>query len=146
MRVYLDTCSLQRPLDSKNQIRIALEAEAVLGLLLLHEAGQIELISSEALIFEVERNPNWARKEYALEVLSKAESFIAVNDQVENRARELGKEGIKPLDALHLALAEEGRADYFCTCDDEFLKKAKASKSLKPKVVAPIELIEEIEK
>ena len=146
MRVYLDTCSLQRPLDSKNQIRIALEAEAVLGLLLLHEAGQIELISSEALIFEVERNPDWARKEYELEVLSKAECLIAVNDHVENRARELGKEGIKALDALHVALAEEGREDNFCTCDDDFLKKANALKSLKPKVVAPIELIEEIEK
>ena len=27
MRIYLDTCSLQRPLDSKTQIRIILEAE-----------------------------------------------------------------------------------------------------------------------
>ncbi|MGH9899615.1 MAG: type II toxin-antitoxin system VapC family toxin [Pyrinomonadaceae bacterium] len=145
MKVYLDTCSLQRPLDSRSQIRITLEAEAILGTLLLHEVGQIELISSEALLFEIERNPTMARKEYALEVLKSAESFVAVNDRVENRATELVATGIGPLDALHLACAEEGRADYFCTSDDGFLKKAKARTDLKTKVVSPVELIEEIE-
>jgi hypothetical protein len=49
------------------------------------------------------------------------------------------------LDALHLALAEEGQVDYFCTCDDRFLKKAQALTGLKVKVVSPIILIEEIE-
>jgi hypothetical protein len=48
MRVYLDRYSPQRPLDSKTQVRIVLEAEAVLGILALCEAGSIELISSEA--------------------------------------------------------------------------------------------------
>ena len=33
MRIYLDTCSLQRPLDDRHQVRIALEAEAVLAIL-----------------------------------------------------------------------------------------------------------------
>jgi len=32
-KVYLDLCSLQRPLDTKTQIRIAMEAEAVLGII-----------------------------------------------------------------------------------------------------------------
>ena len=30
MKIYLDMCSLQRPLDTKTQLRIAVEAEAVL--------------------------------------------------------------------------------------------------------------------
>ena len=33
MNVYLDTCSLQRPLDDQTQIRIRLEAEAVLAII-----------------------------------------------------------------------------------------------------------------
>ena len=33
-------CSVQRPLDDKTQQRIALEAEAVLGILAICEAGQ----------------------------------------------------------------------------------------------------------
>jgi len=30
MKIYFDSCSLQRPLDDQSQILIALEAEAVL--------------------------------------------------------------------------------------------------------------------
>lgn len=40
MRIYLDMCSIQSPLDTKSQPRIAVEAEAVLGVLMLCEAGQ----------------------------------------------------------------------------------------------------------
>ena len=69
IRIYLDTCSIQRPLDSKTQIRIALEAEAVLGILTLCEEGAVELV--DALTFEIERTPNLARREYAREVLTR---------------------------------------------------------------------------
>ncbi|MEK7249996.1 MAG: hypothetical protein AAB209_06175 [Bacteroidota bacterium] len=48
MKVYLDNCSLQRPLDSKTQTRIRLEAEAVLVIIALCDEGRIELISSDA--------------------------------------------------------------------------------------------------
>jgi predicted nucleic acid-binding protein len=145
MKVYLDTCSLHRPLDSKTQIRIMLEAEAILGIIGLCEAGQLELVSSEVLVFEVNRNPQIIRREFGLEVLSKAHSFVPLNPQIEQRAGVLNKLGLKPLDALHLASAEEIQADYFCTCDDKFLKKAKAVSDVKTKVVSPLELIEEIE-
>ena len=70
---------------------------------------------------------------------------IEVDEQVEKRAREFNTVSIKPLDALHLALAEKARVDYFCTCDDKFMKKAMSISSLKTKVVSPIELIKELE-
>ena len=35
MMVYLDMCSIQRPLDAKTQSRIAVEAETILGVLAL---------------------------------------------------------------------------------------------------------------
>jgi hypothetical protein len=35
IKVYLDLCAIQRPLDTLNQVRIVLEAEAVLGILAL---------------------------------------------------------------------------------------------------------------
>jgi Predicted nucleic acid-binding protein, contains PIN domain len=146
MKIYLDTCSLQRPLDSKIQIRVALEAEAILGVLALCESGKVDLISSEVLVFEVDRNPSLTRKEYALEALSQAKLFIALNERIENRARELNINSVKPLDALHLASAEEAQADYFCTCDDKLLNKMKSLKDIKVRVVSPIELVEEVEK
>lgn len=61
MRVYLDACSLQRPLDDRSQPRVNLEAEAVLTLLRLVEDGQLELVSSEVLEFEVDRTPDAQR-------------------------------------------------------------------------------------
>ena len=76
MRIYLDTCGLQRPLDSKAQTRIILEADAVLGILALAEEGTVELISSDALLYETSRTPNVTRQEYAYETLSKAKVFV----------------------------------------------------------------------
>ena len=145
MKIYLDNCSLQRPLDSKTQIRTVLEADAALGILALLESGKIELVSSDALLFEIDRNPNLTRREYALEVLSRATLFVRLNERVEQRAGEFEALGLKPLDALHLASAEEARADYFCTCDDRFLKRAKAISGLETKAVSLIELTEELE-
>lgn len=57
MKIYLDMCSIQRPLDTKPQPRIAVEAEAILGIPALCEAGQVELMSSDMLLFELGRNP-----------------------------------------------------------------------------------------
>jgi hypothetical protein len=61
MKIYLDNCSLQRPLDSKTQTRAILEAEAVLGILTLIESGKVTLVSSEALLFEIDHSPSCSR-------------------------------------------------------------------------------------
>ena len=96
MRIYLDMCSIQRPLDTKSQPRIAVEAEAVLGGLMLCEAGQVDLMTSDALAFELEHNPHPVRKEYALKVLSKAAVFVHTDSQIEERARIFLKKGSSP--------------------------------------------------
>jgi predicted nucleic acid-binding protein len=142
--IYLDTCSIQRPLDSKTQLRITLEAEAVLGILSLVEANKAQLVSSEVLIFEINRNSSQIRRDYALEVVSKAKDFIAMNPNIEKRSREFVDLGVHFLDAVHLASAENARVDYFCTCDDGFLKKTRNIPNLKVKVVSPLELAEEL--
>ena len=144
MKIYLDTCSIQRPLDSKNQIRILLEADAVLGIIALCDAGQVELVSSDALLYETRRNPNLVRQDHALAILDKANTIIALNDIIEKRARLFVERGIKPLDALHLASAEAAGVDYLCTCDDRFLNKAKQMSGLSIKIISPVALIEEL--
>ena len=146
MKIYLDTCSLQRPLDSKTQIRIILEAEAILSILGWCEADMLTLVASDALTFEIERNPNPTRREYALEILTKAKHWATLDETIEKRARTLNTTGIKPLDALHLASSEAAEVDYFCTCDDKLLRRARSLKDLQVKVVSPLELIGEIEK
>ena len=144
MKVYLDTCTLHRPLDGKSQPRIALEAEAVLAILGLCEQGTVSLVSSDVLVFEVDRNPHPQRKAYVSEVMARASTVIRLDDRVERRAKELEGRGLKALDALHLAAAEAEQVDYFCTCDDRFLKRAKAQPDVTTKVVSPLELAQEI--
>ncbi len=142
--IYLDTCSIQRPLDTRSHLRITLEADAVLGILSLVETNKVDLISSEILFFEINRNSNQIRKEYALEVVSKAKKFVGMSSKIEKRSREFVDLGVHFLDAVHLASAEEARADYFCTCDDMILKKAKKIPGLKIKVVSPLGLAKEL--
>lgn len=144
MLLYLDMCSLQRPLDDKAQLRIALEAEAVLGILALGRSGQVQLLSSAALEYEASRNPHPLRKAHTEELLAQAVQVIQVTDEVEQRALAFNQEGLKPLDALHLACAVQAGADYFCTCDDQLLRRARSIHTGPPKVVTPVELIGEI--
>ena len=146
MKIYLDLCAIQRPLDTPNQVRIVLEAEAVLGIITFCDIGQIELLSSEALLYEGEQSSLPIRREHTLAVLSKAKDVINITEKAKMRAENLMTFAIKPLDALHLALAETGNADYFCTCDDQLLRNAKKVNDLMVKVVNPVDLVQEIEK
>ncbi len=50
MKIYLDVCAIQRSLDTPSHLRIAIEAEAILGILALCERGQVEIVSSDALV------------------------------------------------------------------------------------------------
>jgi predicted nucleic acid-binding protein len=146
VKIYLDLCAIQRPLDTPNQVRIVLEAEAVLGIITLCDSGQAELISSEALLYEGEQNPLPIRQEHTRSVLAKAKSSVNISEKERSRAETLITFGIRPLDALHLALAEAANADYFCTCDDRLLRNAKRVKDLAVKVIDPVDLVQEIEK
>jgi predicted nucleic acid-binding protein len=145
MKVYLDNCALQRPLDSQTQIRIALEAEAVIGPIGLVEGGVVDLVSSEVLDFEVRRNPRPERRAYALAVLTRAENYVQLDDTIESRAITFESAGLKPLDALHLAAAEASEADYFCTTDDGILNRGAEIADLQIRVISPVELITELE-
>jgi predicted nucleic acid-binding protein len=145
VKLYLDTCSIQRPLDTLNQTRLRLEAEAILGVLAQIEEDQIELVSSTVLELEVLRNPFPVRREHGEQVLAQATAIIVVDDQIEQRASYFVREGIKSMDALHLAAAEAAQVDYFCTCDDRFLRKAKNILQLGVTAVSPLELIEVLE-
>ncbi len=146
IKVYLDLCAIQRPLDTPHQVRIVLEAEAVLGILSLCDAELIELVSSEALVYETEQNPLPIRREHGYSVLAKAKTTINVTASVKERASQFLQHGIKPLDAVHLALAEASKGDYFCTCDDPLARKARRIRDLQVKVISPLDLIQEIEK
>ena len=144
MRIYLDICSLQRPFDDRSHPRVNIEAEAVLTILRLVESDRLQLLTSEAIQFEINRIPNPYRKLQAVELLKLSSEFIQLDTEMETQGHELVKAGVKPMDALHAASAFGAQADYFCSCDDLLLKKLKSLNNLKTKVVSPLELVAEV--
>lgn len=144
MKIYMDNCAIQRPLDDKSNLRNRIEAEAVMGLLELLEQGNIELVSSEILLYELGNTPDFERINFGRKVLSLSNETIELTDAIAKRAGEFEQVGMKPLDALHLAAATESKIEYLCTCDDKFIKKALTLKNIKTKVILPTDLIKEI--
>ena len=144
MKVYLDTCTLHRPVDDKTELRVRMESEAILEILALCEAGTLTLVSSDVLEFEVGHNPHPQRRAFVSAVVERAAVTIALSDAIERRAEKLVECGFKPLDALHIASAETEQVDYFCSCDDRLLSKARGQQDLGVKVVSPLELAGEL--
>ena len=144
MRVYFDCCCLQRPLDDQTQPRIRVESEVVIALLNAVQAGDIILLNSEALEYEVGRIPHDLRRNEVFAVLALAKERIELTDATEVLAESLEKYGIRPMDAVHLALASTAKADFFTTCDDKFLRKAQTITGLDCKVISIFNLIQEV--
>ena len=145
MRLYLDLCAIQRPLDDQSQLRIRLETEAVLGILAASSTGTVALLASDVHYIETLRNPHPNRRDFVLEVLALATNVLPVSDAVAERARGFARQRITGPDALHLAVAVEAGADYFCTNDDVLLRRAAEVETGSVSVVTPLELATQLE-
>jgi predicted nucleic acid-binding protein len=55
---------------------------------------------------------------------------VKASETVRKRATFLESLGIDSIDALHLACAEAGGAEYFVTCDDAIIKRAKRNQAV----------------
>ncbi len=113
---------------------------------LLIENEVIEIISSDALVFETQRNPYSDRQTFVELVLQKAKYFQTITQEVLDKAEQLENlNRIKGLDALHLACAEAIRADFFITCDDKMMKRYSGSLKVKNPIDFATMLINSLE-
>jgi len=87
MRIYLDKCCLQRPLDEQTHPRIRVETEAVFVVLAAIQAGELSRLGSEAIDYEVGRIPDETRCSEVLAVLALAAEHLQVTDAVESEMR-----------------------------------------------------------
>ena len=124
LRVYLDVCCLNRPFDDQSQARIRLESEAVLIILARCEAGEWELIGSEAINLEISQTPDPERRRRVQAVAVNVQTTVLVEKAEVERAQQFEVQGISAFDALHLACAESGSADIFLTTDDQLVRKS----------------------
>ena len=128
MRIYLDNCCLNRPFDDMQDETVRLEAEAVLSIIGLCENGRWDLCLSDALIDEINRIANLDRWAKVLLLCRPAVDIIKFSSEIYNRAIELGRVGIKPYDALHVASAEWGNCDVLLTTDRRLINAAGRTK------------------
>ena len=141
-KVYLDICCLKRPFDDQTQLRIHLESEAVLWILKQVENGGFALVGSEALELENSRNTNLQRRNRIEEILNRIPASISLEDSIKSHALELEELGFKPMDALHIASAEQAAADVFISCDDQLLNAARRNRNrLEISVMNPLDTV-----
>lgn len=110
------------------------------------QAREVFLLSSEALEYEIRHIPDTARQQEVLAVLTLADERLRVTDTVEAMASEFARTGIHAMDALHLALASNAKADFFCSCDDQLLRRAGALSGLNCNVISLLGLVSEVTK
>jgi predicted nucleic acid-binding protein len=143
MKIYLDTSALNRIFDDQSQPKIYLEASSMLIIFMLIDSGAIEFVSSDVLLFENSSNPYLERQAFVSLCIQKVKQIQTIHEGILARAQEMEKQHIKGLDALHLACAEELKADYFLTCDDIILKRYKGTIKIQNPVDFMINLLKE---
>jgi predicted nucleic acid-binding protein len=133
MKIYLDTCALNRPTDDQTQQRIQQETIALAHVLDAVAEGQVHWIGSTALAAELGRNPNLQRRNDSLDLLSLA-TIVHPTAEAITRSHQLSTDGYGPFDALHLAIAEQTGVSALLTVDDRFVARA----ALRPSGTLPL--------
>lgn len=142
MNIYLDLCCLKRPFDDQTQARIHLESEAILEILKRIDLGRFSLSNSEILSLENCRDPESQRRNRVAEILARTGSPVILTETSRQRSYTLVEFGFKPFDALHLVSAEQAKAEFFLSCDDQLLNLARHhAHYLEVRVLDPIEFI-----
>ena len=142
LKLYLDLCVYNRPFDDQKQTRIALETNAFVYLLDQIENAEYIMLNSEILRYENSRDPDVGRRERVRSYLRLSKEYAKIDEKVINRAEYLRKLKFGDLDALHLAVAEGAKADYFLTCDDMIVKIAdRHEEKLRVKVMSLLKFV-----
>jgi len=139
MRVYLDNCCYNRPFDEQAQLRVVLETLAKLNIQQQMRDGVLEYVWSSVLDFEISKSRFLDRSLQIMPWAKGAVINVQIDDSIRFRAKEFEANGLKAMDALHVACAEAAECDWFFTTDRGILKKARNLTSMR--VANPVEFI-----
>ncbi len=143
MRVYLDNCCFNRPFDDQTPLGVRLETEAKLFVQRLVDSGTLALGWSYILDFENSANPCEERRTEIRRWEKLADRFAVETQDVFGRMNKGLSEGLKPLDALHVACAGSTECDVFLTVDKGILRKAGRFPDIR--IMSPVDFVMEWE-
>ncbi len=122
-KIYLDVCSLCRPFDDQNYIRIRLETDAVNLILTKVRSNIYQLMKSKVHEFEIRHISDKYEQIELLGLLDKYGNNISIDPKkLRTRAEELVSFNYGIADAAHVAYAESFESD-FISCDDKLIRK-----------------------
>ena len=136
--LYLDVCTLCRPFDDQNMMRIRIETDGYYLILQALKNQKYKMIVSPVHLEEVGAISDLTEMNEVLAVLKKF-GVKAVCDlaKTKMRATYLHSKKFGVADAAHVAFAE-ATSDFFITCDDKLIKKSKKEKVM-VRVMNPVE-------
>ncbi|NQT38310.1 MAG: PIN domain-containing protein [Planctomycetes bacterium] len=146
MKLYLDVSCLNRPFDDQDQSRIRIETAAVTLVCERIDAGQWEQVSSGMAVIEIDAITDADRRNRVRMLLPESKTIMKLNEVTFRRAAELERLGFKPADAVHVAAAEQAKAEVLLSCDDRLCRLAKRRRrDLRIKVANPVDWLKEME-
>lgn len=144
MIIYLDNCCYNRPFDDQTQERIHLESEAILTILQRRQVGVFKIVGSNILELEMERMHDMTKKQKVKELYKVADLHINYTENIKKRSKEIMElSKIRTFDSLHIAAAEEAKADVMLTTDDKLERMAERLE-LKVRVMNPLKFAWEV--
>lgn len=144
MIIYLDKCCYNRPFDDQTQERIHLESEAILTILQRGQVGIYKIVGSSILELEMERMYDALKKQNVKELYKAVDESICYTEEIKKRSQEIMKMSkIRTFDSLHIAAAENAKADIMLTTDDKLEKMAERLE-LKVRVMNPLKFAWEV--
>ena len=124
-KIYLDVCTLCRPFDDQNVMRIRLETDAYYLIVQAIQDEAYEMIVSPVHFEEVNAIKELQEK---VEIRSFLQAYgvrvVCDLSKVRARAEYLYSIKFGLADAAHVAFAES-TSDFFISCDDRLLKKCR---------------------
>ena len=144
VRIYLDMCCYNRPYDDQSQLKVVLETQSKLYIQSQIREQKIDLVSSYMLRYECSNNPFEMRRNTIFDFIDQyAVAYVSVERRVEieAKARDIMKTGIKFKDACHVASAIYAQCEYFISTDKRLLN----FETTEIKMVTPIQFVTETE-
>ena len=141
MRLYLDTCTFNRPFDDQNQLKIKLETEAKLFIQQGIINGSYELVWSYILECENNQNRFIDRRNSIYDWKKIAKTHCVESNEIIEYAENLKKLNIRTKDALHIACGVYTNSDYFITTDKQLFN----FKLDDIRIINPLTFINELE-